>query len=92
LLGNRNDADFAKHTEMLRYRRLRYPKNLGDLPHSAPPAIYKDVDNFSPARFGDGIENVGGRGCAGHLGKVYSHMGICQVDFCKLRKEAQTGA
>jgi len=65
-LGHRDDANFAKHTEMLGYRRLGYTQHIDDVAHRARLTVEEYVNDFSTAGFGDGIEYVGGGGSAGH--------------------------
>jgi len=60
-----HQADVQKHPEVLGDRRLREAEPLDD---GADGALggREEVQDVSPAGFGDGVEAVGGRGGAGH--------------------------
>jgi hypothetical protein len=61
-----NQPDAAEDAEVLGDGRLREAEGVDQVSHGVFAAAGEQVDDPPAARFGDGVEDVGGRGCSCH--------------------------
>ena len=87
IAAHANEADFAEDAEMLGDGRLLEAEGDDDVANGAllEGEIGEDV---AAARFGDGVEGVGGGGGTRHGGRIHTHMGICQGEIWEVVERA----
>jgi hypothetical protein len=78
--ANVDQADVAKNAQMFGDGGLFEAERIDDITDGTFVESEKGKD-VAAARFGDGVEGVGGGGGARHKKRIHSHIGICQEDF-----------
>jgi hypothetical protein len=73
-----HQADFEEHTEVLGDRGLREIKSGDDVVYGALLG-YEEAENVAAARFGHGIEGVGGGGGARHGRIIFLYGNMSRV-------------
>src|ERR1700682_1422084 len=73
-----HNPDLAQYAEMLGYRRLRDLHSRNDIAYRPLPAIVEKIDDLSPPRFRDCIENIGSGSCSRHACIIFPYRNICQ--------------
>lgn len=66
LLGDRHKAHFPQHTQVLRDGGLGEPERVDHIADRVRLPVNQQFNELAPARFGDRIEYVGGRGSTWH--------------------------
>ena len=79
-----DEADLGQHLEVLGHLRLGEVEPLDQLADRRL-AVDQRVEDVATVRFGDGVEDIGRRGGAGHARHIYSDIGICQADVRRCR-------
>jgi hypothetical protein len=79
-----NQANFEEHTEVLRDRRLREIKSGDDVVYRAL-LRYEEAENVAAARFGHGVEGVGGGGGARHGRIIFPYRNMSSTNFGALQ-------
>src|SRR5262245_33843108 len=72
---NLHEVDGTQHTEMLRHLRLAEAELFDQVADGRLPGA-EGIEEVAPARFGDGVERVGGRGGAGHVGIICRYRNV----------------
>src|SRR5215211_2523617 len=73
LLSHGNDADFAKHPQMLRDRRLWNSQAHNQSTNGQCPFVGEDVDDLSPPGLGNGVKHIGSRRSARHATFIFPY-------------------